>query len=542
MHTKYSVGEQIGKGATCTVYEGRNRKTGERVAIKAIDSRVKRHLHLAINEIRVLRRLGHPNVVRLVETIETDTQTLLVLEKCKFSLSSVVKQGALSHKVVVRLFRDLLVGLRYLHSHGIIHRDIKLGNVMISEANELKIIDFGLSKDTVFSAPKTFCGTPDFISPEILDRKPYTKKTDMYSAGMLVYFLVFRCDYSPTKLLNAKQSAQYRDLACLLEKLLEANPDRRISAEEALVDKLFHSFLPQALSIGGINEFELQTKLGRLAYTSEQVRFTSPQCAFVIRTGTSGVYQENVSTQQDVYTPFSAVDSKTLKLVGFCYSVLGLVKKRTPVVIVLTERGKFFKMMKEGVYVYITDERYTLCQHGKLASKCLKTKEPVPPTADEREEIQQLMVETIRILGNQEPAAKPITVDKRRHQKGQLKQSLYQSVGMPSLEPATLATLGPSLSLKDYRTSRELLASQELRPVFTDSGCILRVAPYVFVLYLLCGECLILEVDQQTLTRHAPHREKELHQITRSTNPLILQKLLLFAPALGASQPLLYRQ
>ncbi|KAI5189049.1 hypothetical protein NECID01_0404 [Nematocida sp. AWRm77] len=526
MNRKYTIGEQIGKGATCTVYEGQNRSTGECVAIKAISSGTQRNLHLAINEIRVLERLAHPNIVGLLETIETDTQTLLVLEKCKFSLSSVVKSGALAHKVVVRIFRDLLVGLRYMHANGIIHRDIKLGNVMISENNELKIIDFGLSKDTMHSTPKTFCGTPDFISPEILDRKPYTKKTDMYSAGMLVYFLVFRSEYSREKIVNAKNSSQYRDLVCLLEKLLETNPDKRLSAEEALSDRLFHAFLPQGLSVEGVKEFQMQTKLGRIEYARGVIKLAQAQSSFIIRAHMNGIYQENIKTHQDMYTPFSAVDSKTLKLVGFCYSVLGLVRKRTPVVIIITDKGKFFKMMKEGVYVYITEDRYALWQKGGVSTKSLKTKESIQTTEEEKQEMQRLIYESISTLGSHEDVPKPITVDRRLCKTGHLKQSLYQSVGIPTVEAVTLANLA----------HKPACASLEPVPVFTSSGCILRVEPYVFAMHLLCGECLILNAKHRTLSRFLPNKEKEMYTISDTTDHFILQKILLFESVLGHTQ------
>ncbi|KAI5190849.1 hormonally upregulated Neu-associated kinase [Nematocida minor] len=522
---KYTVTEQIGKGATSVVYEGTNNKTREKVAIKVIDSRNTRNLHLAANEIRVLQRLDHPNIIKILETVETETQTLIVLEKCKFSLSSVAKSGALPYKTVLRIFRDILVGMRYLHTNGVIHRDIKLGNVMISESNDLKIIDFGLSKDTLFSTPKTFCGTPDFISPEMMGRMPYTKKTDIYSAGMLVYFLIFRCDYSKSRMESGKRSEQYGALVSLLEKMLEKDPSKRISAEEALTNPIFSSFFPQLIPIEGIKSFQITTKLGRIEYSDEKVAMTAKNVSFAIRSGMGGVYQMDKRTAQEVYIPFSATDTKTLKLVGFCYSILGLVKKRTPVVIILTDKGKFFKMLKDTVYVYIVDEFYILWQNGEMSAKNLKSKERVQATGVSKEEMESLIYESIRALRDESTQKRPITIDKRTFKKGSLQHSTYPSMGL-SLESATLASLAPGSLLKE---------KSEYCPIFIRQGVILRLEPYLYFLFLFSGGCFILNLHTEVLVSFSDGLPKQVHQISSSTDREMLQNILLFGAVLSRS-------
>lgn len=526
---KYAITEQIGRGATCVVYEGYNRSTKERVAIKVIASESKRHLHLAANEVRVLQRLEHPNIIKIIETVETPRQTLIVLEKCKFSLSSIAKSGSVSYRTILRLFRDILVGLRYLHSKGVIHRDIKLGNVMISENNILKIIDFGLCKDTMFSAPKTFCGTPDFISPEVIERKPYTKKTDIYSAGILVYFLVFRCSYSAEKISAAKKTEKYGDLASLLEKMLEKNPEKRVSAEEALSNRIFASFLPKIIDTSGIKSFKMSTKLGNVEYNQEMIKMSGENGVFTISAGMNGIYQREKKTGEEVYIPFVVVDSKTLRLVEFCYSLLGLVKKRTPVVIILTDKGKFFKMMKDGIYVYITDSQYILWQNGEITlRRDEKDKKDEKESFYEhseidREEMQILIYESINALNTNKHLSLPVTIDKRTTKKGTLRHSMYQSLGMPSAESASLANLSPN----GYTPKRCIYT-----PLFVPTGCFLRLEPYVFALFCGNNELLVLSAREHTLTRYSTKEEKEIYKISENTPHYILHKVVLFEAAL----------
>ncbi|KAI5137356.1 hypothetical protein NEAUS06_2187 [Nematocida ausubeli] len=528
MAGKYTITEQIGRGATSVVYEGINRKTQEKVAIKVIDSQNTRNLHLAANEIRVLQRVSHPNIIKIVETVETETQTLIVLEKCKFSLSSVAKTGNLPYKTILRIFRDILVGMRYLHGIGIIHRDIKLGNVMISDTNDLRIIDFGLSKDTLFSAPKTFCGTPDFISPEMMDRMPYTKKTDIYSAGMLIYFLIFRCDYNKAKLETGKKSEQYGGIVRVLERMLEKDPNRRISAEEALSMPIFTSFFPKLVSMEGIKSFQIATKLGKIEYTGEKVTMSEGAAnIFSMRAEMGGIYQIDKKTGQETYTPFSSIDTKTLKLVGFCYSILSLVKKRTPVVIILTDKGKFFKMLTDAVYVYIIDDFYILWQKGEISAKCLKSKKRVAAADAELEEMKVLIYESSQALQEAASSERPILIDRRVVQRGSLHHSAYQSMGI-SVDSATLANLSPKVIMR---------TAHEYAPIFTKHGSVIRLEPYIYYLCIGYREVLILNVQTEEITEFQIGAPKQVHQITAATSRSILQKVLLFEEVLNHVQP-----
>jgi len=278
--------------------------------------------------------------------------------------------------------------------------------------------------------------------------------------------------------------------------------------------------LPHITQIEGLKNFAIQTKLGLIEYTEKGVRMKNDAVQFSIWPGMNGIYQQLGKGIEDSYVPFSGVDSKTLKLVGFCYSVLGLVQKRTPVVIVLTDKGKFFKMLKEGVYVYITEEHYTVWQDGAVTTRNIKTKEETHTKID-KEEMQLLVYETINAVNKHGCAQKPIKIDKRTHKSGSLKHSLYQSVGMPGIESHTLHNLA----------STHAACCSVYTPVFAPHCVILRIAPYVFAALFVRGECAILDVQAQTLMLFAENKNKETHVISDTTDTAVLQKVLMFAPA-----------
>lgn len=481
---KYRLDRQIGKGATSAVFSATNTETGEEVCIKRIPSWPPRNLSLALNEINVLQKISHPNVIRMIETVETRDKTYLVMERCKFSLSSIAKSGEVPEKVVVRIARDVLVGLNHLHSLGIIHRDIKLGNVMISKNNEVKIIDFGLSVDTNYKNPRTLCGTPEFISPEIMNRGPYTKKTDIYSAGVLIYFLLFRRDFSLSYL---RERRDKRDFVDLIEKMTERDPDRRIGALDALSHRLFRSFFPNVVDFDKLTDFSVNTKLGRIDLKNKTIFFRSRGTSFFIKMGMNGVYVQPPSSPKNassrtfgegVYSPFVSLDSRSLKMVSFCFSFISLMNKKTPLVVIFTDNGKFFKMIEDGVYFYVSQDCVVEWKKGVFALKKNKTPLPTEALADIIQEstFKTLIFESMSLLNNN-AGSLPIVVDKRRacgRREEERRGVLYDAADIPSL----------STTVKGYDQSTLNIAPSPLlspRPFFLSAPLSLPFSSPVFL-------------------------------------------------------------
>lgn len=150
----YKIGKMLGKGAFGRVNLGLHRLTRRLVAIKAInmefmkDESSKKKMS---NEISILKILRHPNVVKLLETFDTDKHHLIVMELCPGGdlLNYVRKRRKLNEKYAKFVFKQIMEGITYLHQNGVVHRDIKLDNILLDGHGNIKIADFGVSRKVI---------------------------------------------------------------------------------------------------------------------------------------------------------------------------------------------------------------------------------------------------------------------------------------------------------------------------------------------------------------------------------------------------------
>ncbi|KAK8703473.1 hypothetical protein V6N13_047132 [Hibiscus sabdariffa] len=166
---KYEVGKLLGRGAFAKVYQARNLKTGETVAIKTMSKRKvlqgKLMAHVK-REIAIMRRLHHPNIVKLFEVLATKTKVYFVMEYAKGGeLFSRVTKGRFSEDLCRRYFQQLISAIGFCHSRGIYHRDLKPENLLLDETWNLKVTDFGLGAVSEQARARqdgllhTLCGT-----------------------------------------------------------------------------------------------------------------------------------------------------------------------------------------------------------------------------------------------------------------------------------------------------------------------------------------------------------------------------------------------
>ncbi|XP_038255773.1 serine/threonine-protein kinase DCLK2 isoform X3 [Dermochelys coriacea] len=206
---KYRVGKVIGDGNFAVVKECVERYTGKEFALKIIDkAKCCGKEHLIENEVSILRQVKHPNIIMLIEEMDTPTELYLVMELVKGGdlFDAITSSTKYTERDGSAMVYNLASALKYLHGLNIVHRDIKPENLLVCEYSDgtksLKLGDFGLA--TVVEEPLyTVCGTPTYVAPEIIAETGYGLKVDIWAAGVITYILL--CGFPPFRSENNLQ-------------------------------------------------------------------------------------------------------------------------------------------------------------------------------------------------------------------------------------------------------------------------------------------------------------------------------------------------
>merc|ERR1712142_1300580 len=198
---KYDLKDVLGTGAFSQVRLAECREDGHMYAIKIIDKKALKGKEDSLeNEIRVLKRLDHPNVVKLLEAYESKSYVYLVMELVTGGelFDRIVEKGSYTEKDAADLIKQVMSAVHYMHESGVVHRDLKPENLLYhspDDDSKIMISDFGLSKMEDSGIMATACGTPCYVAPEVLAQKPYGKAVDVWSIGVISYILL--CGYPP---------------------------------------------------------------------------------------------------------------------------------------------------------------------------------------------------------------------------------------------------------------------------------------------------------------------------------------------------------
>ena len=305
---KYKPKRMLGNGSFGSVYEAKNTIFGNTVAMKVIKKDKENELdeQEIRNEIDILKKLSHPNIVKIYEFFISENHYYIITEYCKEGeLFSYIKNKYSERQLAV-LFYQVFSGLCYLHENKILHRDIKLENIMISEKEKdnstgeelfwVKIIDFGTAK--LFEKnkkEKEVVGSSYYIAPEVL-KQNYNEKCDTWSVGVILYMtLVGRApfdgkddeeiinkissvDYNKDEPRLVKHSPEVRDL---VSKLLEKDIEKRYSAKEALDHPWFVKFGGRAL-FSNFDEEEIKPYIDNLLNYSFNSKIQQLVIAFLV--------------------------------------------------------------------------------------------------------------------------------------------------------------------------------------------------------------------------------------------------------------------
>ncbi|KAM9707312.1 MAP/microtubule affinity-regulating kinase 3a isoform 4-T4 [Menidia menidia] len=254
----YRLLKTIGKGNFAKVKLARHIPTGREVAIKIIDKTQlnPNSLQKLFREVRIMKILNHPNIVKLFEVIETERTLYLVMEYASGGevFDYLVAHGRMKEKEARAKFRQIVSAVQYCHQKHIVHRDLKAENLLLDADMNIKIADFGFSNEfTMGNKLDTFCGSPPYAAPELFQGKKYDgPEVDVWSLGVILYTLVsgsLPFDGQNLKELRERVlRGKYRipfymstDCENLLKRFLVLNPAKRGTLEQIMKDRWINS-------------------------------------------------------------------------------------------------------------------------------------------------------------------------------------------------------------------------------------------------------------------------------------------------------------
>jgi len=254
---EYEFLEELGRGSFSVVWKAKNKKTGDAQAIKVIskkelvDKKTARRLQ---TEVDILTKVKHPNIIALTDLFDEPDNLYMVMQLVTGGelFDKIMKKGQYSEKDACAVIHKVVAAIHYLHGHNIAHRDLKPENLLVhgDDDTQVMISDFGLSRiigDN--SMMSTACGTPYYVAPEVIKAEQYSKEVDMWSIGVITYFIL--CGYPPfmgeslQQIFESIQNCEYDFPAVewdnisssakdFIKKLLTTDPRKRMTAEQGL--------------------------------------------------------------------------------------------------------------------------------------------------------------------------------------------------------------------------------------------------------------------------------------------------------------------
>ncbi|XP_056619943.1 MAP/microtubule affinity-regulating kinase 3 isoform X3 [Triplophysa dalaica] len=290
----YRLLKTIGKGNFAKVKLARHILTGREVAIKIIDKTQLNptSLQKLFREVRIMKILNHPNIVKLFEVIETEKTLYLIMEYASGGevFDYLVAHGRMKEKEARAKFRQIVSAVQYCHQKRIVHRDLKAENLLLDADMNIKIADFGFSNEfTLGNKLDTFCGSPPYAAPELFQGKKYDgPEVDVWSLGVILYTLVsgsLPFDGQNLKELRERVlRGKYRipfymstDCENLLKRFLVLNPVKRGTLEQIMKDRWINAgseedelkpFLEPELDITDQKRIDIMVGMG---YSREEI-------------------------------------------------------------------------------------------------------------------------------------------------------------------------------------------------------------------------------------------------------------------------------
>lgn len=246
--------EKVGNGQYGEVYKAYERRSKYQVALKVIDiAKIVEHDFFSQikNEIEIHHRLRHPNILRLFGYFYDDRSVYVVLEYAPFGnlYQKIKREKSLEENLARKILRQLINALIFMRDRNIIHRDIKPENILLMDTEgNIKLSDFGWAAKALNSNRLTFCGTADYVAPELVHNVPYDYKIDLWACGVLLYEMLMgnapfsgKDDHETFQKIadydfntDKKYESLSEDAKDLIMKILVTDSDKRMEYEDIL--------------------------------------------------------------------------------------------------------------------------------------------------------------------------------------------------------------------------------------------------------------------------------------------------------------------